>query len=333
MLGLGLASEYAGWWTGRVPVLRDSVTVTSSIPQRFMVSPRYYANMTGSTNNTWASPMFLAASGATLSLDMTGAVNQPKRSVSAITFKIGTNWMTTAPTTGYYNGILLYDVMNNNGTDNYYSVGIVKNNNTYLLSPSTQFQGISLTPTQLDSYRNRWLTLICATSDSTSTFANWTGTGTNTYNWASRMVLYDVENNTVLRTSDQYAYAAVGTVDLTQTWTLGYLTSSYYLNHFVFYDNPSLYYRYDSNVASTWYAIGETFDPSVYYSQLAGSGVGSTVNGVRAWTVFGSNGAGTASGDTRTQLIGTWGNTRMPSANAILLRGGSSETLPVYTSF
>ena len=332
MLGMARASEYAGWWTRGSPILQTSLTVTSTVAQPFLISPRYYADMSGSTDNTNTSPVFVYPSGATTTMDMTGVPNQPKRTVSAMTFRVGTNWMTTAPTTGNTDGLVWFNNMNNAGTDSFYSCGISLLNNVYQFRPSSFGTAITMSPSTFSTYRNRWLGLVCATSDSTSTFANWTGTGTNTYSWAQRSVLYDLENRTVIATADSYATQAVGTVDLTQAWNFGFATGTYYSNMFFNLTNPSTYYRYDCQIASGWHCMGETMDPAVYATQMLGSGISATVNGVRAWGLWASDGAGTTSGNQTTELIGNWDGARMPSSNVVVARN-AGQILPVFTSF
>jgi len=335
MLGLAKASEYAGWWNqNQAVVLRDEVTVTSTVPQRFMVAPRYYADMTGSTDNTSQSAVSMVSATGTTAIDMSGVPNQPKRSVTAVTMRVGSNWMTTAPTTGFASGGTWYNVLSNSSSESYFGAGISLNNNVYQIgAPTGLFPALTLTPSQLNTYRNRWLGIIVASSDSTSTFTNWSGTGTNTYNWASRTMLVDIENNTIVSRLDAYATSAVpSSIDLTQTYNLGYNSGTYWVNPFYYTNGTNQYYRYDCNVASAWFTIGETMDPLSTYPQLLGSGVGGSANGSRAWVVGGSNGVGTTVGTTLQQDIGTWGNSRMPDAR-IFLAWNTGETPSVFTSF
>jgi len=338
MLGLGRASQYAGWWNQNQAVtLKTSLTVSSTIAQPFLVSPRYYVDMNGSASNA----QVYAKSPGGGSFDMTGVVNQPKRSVQAMTFQIGTNWMVSASTSGFVAGNQSYNIMSNNGTESYYSIQINKLNGAYQFT-TNGFLGLSLSAAALSSYRNRWLTAIICTSDSTSDFANWTGTGANTYSWASRVVLYDILSDTVIATADTYATQAVGTVDLTQTWTFGYASSSYFVNNFINFSNLTLYDTDEFLISQQWFAIGETLDPGVYYSELAGNAVNSTVDGVRAWLNINSNSVGTVILDGNLNDygyyvdIGTWGGARQPSDSQYEIHGNYNQVppdSPVFVSF
>lgn len=336
MLGLARAAQYAGWGQ-RAPSMRDTVTVTSLVAQPFVVAPRYYADFNGAASNS-ISYVYSPSEGA---FNMTGVVNQPKRSVQSITFQVGTDWMVSAPTTGYESGAQTYNIMGNNGTENYYSIQINKNNNLYTFQTNA-FNGMTLTPTQFSSLRGRWLTAIISTSDSTSDFANWAGTGSNTYSWASRTVLYDILADSVVASADTYAYQAVGTVDLTQTWTLGYNSSSYYVNPFIVFNDLTQYDRDQYLTAGNWFAIGQTLDPLVYYRELSGSAVNSTVGGVQAWMNTASNDVGTVILDGNLNdygyevEIGTWGGARQPADTIWQLHGNYNATPPlppVFVSF
>lgn len=338
MLGLARASEYAGWWNQNGPlILRDTVTVTSRQLQPFVVTPRYYADFNGSGSNSTS----FVYSTTQAAFDTTGVVNQPKRSVIALTFQVGTDWMVSAPTTGFYTGAAPYVVMGNNGTEVYYSSQLNKSSNFYQIT-TNGFQGLNLTPAQLSPYRNRWLAAIVSTSDSTSDFADWSGTGANTYNWCSRVVLYDIAADTVVASADTYANSAVGTVDLTQTWTMGYASSSYYVNPFTNFDNITLYDRDQYLESSRWFTIGQTLDPGVYYRQLAGNSIGSTVGGVQAWINASSDSVGTVILDGNLDDygydvdIGTWGGARQPSDSIWQIHGtynGAPPLPPVFVSF
>jgi hypothetical protein len=173
------------------------------------------------------------------------------------------------------------------------------------------------------NYRNKWLTAIYSTSDTSADFANWAG-GTDTpgQSWAARCRLYETETMTPIvgtysNLGDGWLFDTTGNApDLTQAWNLN--AGTYTLGPFVgFGGDSTLYYRTDIQVMSVWYTIGNMVDTgdTQYSNQLAGSAFSKTVNGIKPWVAFAFHGAGTAlvnSGETwgYSNPVYTWG--RMP---------------------
>jgi hypothetical protein len=146
-------------------------------------------------------------------------------------------------------------------------------------------------------YRNKWLTLICSSSDDPAAdFSGWNqGTDPFGNGWGTRSYLVNAQTAEVLNTADTWNYGSAGTLDLTQTWTLGFGSSSYTLNQFTSLGNtdPSVDDRNQINFISYWYAVGSSFDPADYYTEFTGTGIAGTVGGVQAWLTWTAGTAGT----------------------------------------
>jgi hypothetical protein len=295
MLGLARASEYAGWWSGGALVIADNTTTTTSLFGSLLTRPSYYTSWTGVTYPNSAG-VSLVPSGST-TIDTTGIGTEAKRSLASLTFRVGQDWMTTAPTTDFYQGFFVAHSLQNDTVNTFRSVAVNKNNNQYLLTNGAGGD-ITIPAATFDAdYRDRWLTYIVATSDTpTTTFAGWTGGATDPLGngWGSRALLVDTITGDILGTRDAWNYSSAGTVDLTQTWTWGFDTSTYYDNHFLFFGGDiGQYNRADHNMISNWFAIGSTADPAVYYTQLTGTAISGTVAGIKSWSNWTFSEAGT----------------------------------------
>lgn len=344
------AAQYAGWWnqggSNRIGSITDTTTTATSIGTNFLVRPSYYASWAGVTWAGSAGDSYVTSGSTTI--DTTGVGLNGKKCVLATTFRVGTNWMTTAPTdSGFYVGYGVYNVTNSNGTQSYRQTNSYKSNNIYGFSTGDG-GNINIPAATFDaSYRNKWLTYLAATSDNpTVDFANWTGGSTDTfgYGWGTRAYLINAETGTVIDTGDGWNYGAANSPDLAQYWTWGDGTSSYTLNHFIYYQNDiSLYYRNDVTFLSHWYGLGSSLDPGATWPYFYGTGIPATVAGVKAWNrwIFGSagtvltNGSGIDYGYT-IPIGGTAMGSRAP-ANTVLriqadVSATSAQTIPTFIS-
>jgi hypothetical protein len=304
MLGLGRASEYAGWWSSQSPVWA-SMTTTALAETPNHISPRYYSDFSAATTVGTGGTAGIASitSGSTV-IDLTSlGSTEGKRQTHALTFKVGSNWVPT-PQSSYTRAFGNYQQFYQSGVQtNYYTYGGSQSGNYIFGFTIDQFLPITLTSTQMNTYRNKWLGLVCSTSDSTSSFANWTGTGSNTYNFCCRTYLIDLETNTVISTLDNYAYASKPAIDLTQTWYASSAGSpTYYNDRILLLGTATTLTSGDTDfkMLSDWMCIGSTLDPSVWWPYLVGDGIGDTVNNVRAWSTSRYTGSGTA-------VVGTYG--------------------------
>jgi hypothetical protein len=319
LLGASRTALLAGW-SGVPGQARSTMPVTSDLvpaAPNFVVTPRYYLDFTTSDANAslaWYSPTNAA-------MDMTGTGTTARKGVWCTMFRVGNNWGTGAP-----NGTSLwgyFTLFSNNGTNVFLPQRAQATTTGYQFGFNSAL--VVRTTAQMATLRNRWLAVISATSDTTADFANWTGTGANPFGWCIRTYLVDVQANTVIGTADAYASfdPGIGSIDLSQTWTLGFESSAYYINEFTFFESAATTYsRNDIQFAQNWMTIGNTWDPAQDWSSAATNSPSPTIGGVRAWFMnlqFNST--------PENQTVGSLG-ARQPSDYSVITANGVS-----YQSF
>lgn len=357
LLGISRTADLAGWNAGgnQTSSLAITVPVTTSYSNSF-VSGRYYQDYTGITMTTQGNVNNEDRAWDTTGsydFDQTGITNSPKLAVKAITFELGSTWgnYSTWPVFGipYQSNGTFY--LNNGATvAGSYAIGI----QTTSTAGTVAFQGIlnlrgvatnapTLTVSQIQStYANRWLGLVSATSDTSSTFANWTGGSLTARNWCQRTILVDIASQTIIAQSDEVA-AATGGFDQ----NVDFATDQYTL----FGSGQPKYFRWNSYIndgttgisagpwskISDWLTVGNTFDPVTYWPYITGETPQSTVNSVQAWCS--SNGSTTAG--TSVTYSGSPGyrvnlsnSTRQPAGvYEYIVNPYSTTPAPVYTAF
>lgn len=296
MLGLARASQWAGWWAEQGSnldaTIADVTSTATDNDRTFLVRPSYYAAWTGVTEDTGTNGRMELASGSA-AFDMTSIGTNDKRLAQSVTFRVGTDWMVSASGsfTDAWSWSMGYD---NNGSFTDRSMNAYKTGSNYGFG-SGQGGVVQIAHATFDaSYRNTWLTyMACMSPDPTADFADWTGGSTDTpgYGWGTRARLINAETGTLISTTDAWNSAAAGTIDLTQAWELN--ASSYSFGCSVGSADISLYDRDQMEFISVWHAIGSSFDPAVYSDEFFGTGIASTVAGVRSWVQWTASSAGT----------------------------------------
>ena len=341
LLGIARTADLAGWTAfpgaNLVASISDT-TATTTTGGGIVLRPTYYADFS-TTGATQQAQTFAFANSAT-AIDMTGTGTNAKKQIFALTFRVGDDWMTTAPSTytSAYSQFVLFD---NAGTQSFRSITLAQEPGAanYVFGTANNVN-VYVNKTLFDAnYRNKWLTCIYSTSDTSADFANWAG-GTDPYGnaWAGRVRLYETETMTPIASvysdlGDGWLSNATGSVpDLTQSWDLS--AGTYNFNPFGFFNGDStLYYRTDLEVMSVWYTIGSMVDTgdTQYSNQLAGSAFSTTVNSIKPWIAYAFHGAGTAqinAGDiwAYTNPVATW--SRMP-ASVVQIGVGFGTPTPV----
>ena len=358
LLGISRTADLAGWNTGsnQVSSLAVSVPVTTDLSQAY-VGGYYYqdfagitANSTSSYSTEWNSWDGFGSG----SFDQSGLTNAPKLSVKAVTFKLGTGWgnYTTWNSLGRVNEFNS-SWRNNTGTT-YGSCGFVIQ--TSLTTGTVNFNGtlwyrgvvlgsmpIAVSTIQ-STYANRWLAFVTATSDTTSTFANWTGGTITARNWCERNILVDIASQTIIGQVDQVAPATGGsdnTMDFA-TQAYGLDTGTYQFISQALVQPPGTpsdtfnstpYYK-----LSDWITVGNTFDPVTYWPQITGETPQGTVNSVQGWYSTVSTSAGTAdtfgSPGSPAYRINVSAATRQPAnVYQYIINPNGTSPAPVYTPY
>ncbi len=305
MFGLARAAQTASWWGGDAPAKAiTTVSITTADPDFFMVAPRYYADL--SAMDTSGNPFagVTPASGSGQLFDQTGMGTNERLNVQAVTLRMGSSFMNGVPANTFTQGINDYYIFEQLGVANW--------PRNLSLGATSEFAGdrnwsfgfnnvnAFISDSQMNQIRNTWVTVILATSDTSTDFANWQGGTDNTgLGWAGRAQLVNTATNTVIAQTDGWINAsfALG-LDLTQQYTVGFNSSNYFVNSFQYSNDWSLYNRKDVNFASSWFAIGSMFDPSdaVLRSQVMGSAMSASVNGVQPLVWYMGTAGGVSAG-------------------------------------
>lgn len=327
LLGIARTAATAGWAERPGANLTGSiadVTTTATRGGGIVLRPTYSADFS-TTGATQQAQTFVFADSAT-AIDMTGTGTTAKKEIFAMTFRVGTDWMTTAPSV-YTAAYTQFVQFNNAGTQSFRPLTLAQEpGGANYVFGSGSGVNVYVNKAVFDAnYRNKWLTCIYSTSDTSADFADWAG-GTDTYgnSWACRARLYETETMTPIPSvyanqGDGWLFDNTGSVpDLTQSWDLQ--AGTYNFNPFGYFGGDSTaYYRTDLEIMSVWYTVGSMVDiGDVQYSnQLAGSAFSKTVNGIKPWMAWAFHGAGTPltnAGDiwAYTNPVYTWG--RLPPA-------------------
>ena len=200
MLGLGRASQYAGWWSGGPAVV--TMNTVSTLDYAVEQTPSFSWLNTPSTSTTPVqgypgkeagfAPGNISVSDVP---SLTGYNNNNWTQV--ITFAISYPTSGLSPNDGYkYDQ--KFEGSGGNFTGNFAWVLSNTGNRLQINWPGTN--SITLPATNYYDYNDRWLTLVVSFSNTTSSFSNWTGTGTGTYYY--RMLVVDTETGEKIAQAD-----------------------------------------------------------------------------------------------------------------------------------
>jgi len=203
MLGLGRASEYAGWWSGGAIVI--NIPVATSVNQAAYQTPTFsWQTQPGPQNSNQSSPDYFYPSGNYGNVDLTGYtsltgfndrrstmmysiyLNWPPGSPDDFYGQTTFNWNTSSVAAYHYNA---WDIASGQVSVNYGGqVGSGNYNDNVKLDGAYTL------------YTDKWITVIISSAETSSVFTNWTGTGSgNTY---YRIAFYDTELGTLIKKKD-----------------------------------------------------------------------------------------------------------------------------------
>lgn len=354
LLGISRTADLAGWGSlDQSTGLNISVPVTANFSGAY-VDGYYYQDFSGITTTTgatvsseWNTWDFTGSA----AFDQTSLTNSPKLMVKAVTFKLGSGWGNyTTWNAGRVNAH--YSRWTDNTSTNIGAGAFVINPGP--TTDSLTFNGtlwergvtatvISTTVSNIqNNYLDRWLAFVSATSDTTSTFANWTGGSLTSRNWCERSILVDIASQTIIGQADAVALATGG-FDNNQNFS----TQAYEI------DNGSYQFKsqgviqdagnYSSTFNATpyyklsdWITVGNTFDPIDYWQQITGETPQAVVDGYTAWFISSSTSAGTSTtylGSPAYQ-ISVSAATRQPAGvYQYIMNPYGTTPAPVYTSY
>lgn len=299
LLGIARTAALAGWGTVP-PSARTTVTTTTANSAAFPTTPRNYIDNPAVFGT--GTLISLVPPTVSAAFDQTGITTNGKQCTWAWTIQYGTNYLTTAPSDGTSRGAVYYDRFNISGTSYFPNMGTVVTNGAYsFIANQTSTGQNSVTFNNFNSLRNTWLGIVISVSDTSTSFANWTGgLGTN----YQRLVISNIATGAVLQQTDTAFSGTLYDRQLTNQyyWDPAY-AATYNYQPFWFPQGVASpftfdqYYMSDFNLASQWINWGVALDPAVYYASLTGSAVNTTVGSQQAWFAYNSdNGSNTANG-------------------------------------
>ena len=265
MLGLGRASQYAGWWSGGPA----QVTMKSVTSLNYKVEQTPSFSWLGVPDSSTGPVQGAPGRTAIFSAGNVNAAN-----VASQTGYNNYNWtqvMTFAisyPTTGLVsNDGYKYDqkFQGNGGdfTSNFAWVVKYTGNQLTINWPGTP--SILLPATNYYDYNDRWLTLVVSISNDKTNFSNWTG-GTSTGTYYCRMLVVDTNTGAKVAQSDTaQSGRPMGMPDDFASWISnagGNISTtrsdpySYSLNN-----GSSAYPQEYLRIAGYWVSFGTMFDP------------------------------------------------------------------------
>jgi hypothetical protein len=251
MLGIGRASQYAGWWGGPPRVIFYAESALSYTNRQ---TPSY--SLLCDTENL---PYNTVASGE---IDLTGYSSLTGFNNGKLT-TINTfrpQWPDPIVSTTDFVGVNFFNELKQGGTTYFLNptVGLTNPGNSvvYIQSPTAQQFITGLTPSVIN---NRWLTLVTSVSNSQSDYVNWTGTGTATS--YVRVCLFDAETGELLYRGDQPANTSLPTVssmpDTIPTSQTG--DNNLFSGGFGSGTSETTFYRF--RFSNHWFCAGTMFDP------------------------------------------------------------------------
>lgn len=265
MLGLGRASQYAGWWSNRPPsVTMNSVSTLSYAVEQ---TPSFSWLNTPSTSTT---PPGVVGAEAGFAYGNINAANVSSLTnyntynltyvfTFAIDYPVG-----IAANDGYkYDQKFVGD--DGDFTSNFAWVrGYSGGDELQINIPSTQ--GIALPAASYTDYNGRWLTFVASCSSDKSAFTNWTGSS-STGDYYSRVYVVDTETGEQIALSDGVMSAGdrMGYPSDLATWITnagGNISTNRSDSYSYSLGFASGGYPDDSlKIAGIWISLGTMFDP------------------------------------------------------------------------
>lgn len=296
MLGLGRASQYAGWWSGDQPLVVNIDApglVNQSIYQTPAFSYQYGNTATGSANSAE-----LKASG---SFDLTGYSSlsgaNNNRWCMATTFQL--NWPAGLSSGGVDTTFNFFHQANFHINSGLYASGF------WSLNQFTQLRatgGLAITsrietdygiqrivhefPGSYETYNNRWLTCIFSSAETPSVYLNYNSeSGQTTGNYYTRACLYDTQTGELLDTADGRFNPNNGFVPFLSAPNTMPANTSGSNGAFVF----GSYYNGSGTsapirIVNMWGAFGTMFDPgNLPDTSIFTARPNNTIGGAKAW--------------------------------------------------
>ena len=284
MLGLGRASQYAGWWNAGGPVVID-IPVATAVSQAAYQTPVF----------SWNAGIFNTSGG----FQVPGSSGTPALNVSGYDSLSGFNSVkqtfvcTWQPKwdTGLTSAGLQWRFSINNNTTPDYDQGIQASINSGKMRISAGSISGSGGPSDVmdlagvySDYIDDWLTVVWCQSNSSSDYTAWTGTGTGTV--YTRLAVYNTQTGALIKKSDVAqsagAFPDIGSMITNSGGTVGLGSGTYSVE----WDWSQADATYENVLAQSWISLGTMFDPEsvkATNSTWLTTRPSATIGGGKAW--------------------------------------------------
>ena len=266
MLGLGRASEYAGWWnTG---LKKISFTGTSAMTKTVQQSPSYSLTSdqagSGVTFTGVNADTFSGVTVAAGAVNTTGLTGFTGYNASRLTI-VHSFYLPWASGLTSISGSLNVCNLEYTSSSAYYFGQNVQISSGGVLSFSNTSFGSPLTLSgSYTNYTNKWLTFVTSAAETSSVFQNWTGgtQGSNTV--AYRNALYNSLTGQLIASVDFWATPTNLPMPL---GSIGNSVPMFISSASGPYPSLSIVLSNPSNTSTTithgvlWYTLGQMFDP------------------------------------------------------------------------
>ena len=262
MLGLGRASEYAGWWAGKPTV---SITCATTVSQSVYQTPSFSYNDPGRapTRNAGGYTYIDTDSSAQGTIDVSGvtALTGYNRYRSTILASFQLNWASGLANSGSYSRLEQKKIIG--GSPNFPTFAILSTTSGGALQISMWNQ-VTLTGAYT-TWIGKWLTCVSTSAESSSFFTNWTGGTISSGFYAVRTCVYNAEtgekvgqldgqDNSSSIDNSAWITGSGGTITVSDSATYGYR---------VFNNSYDMYGASAQPIRETniWVSFGTAFDP------------------------------------------------------------------------
>ena len=260
MLGIGRASEYAGWWGGGP--LKVAFTSTSTLGTSIYQTPTY--SWLGNFTTGQIDGVSTGSINLTGLSGFTGYNNLRSVRVTHMYFPSSV-WASAAA------GSIVFTPaadLNNAGTQYPYQFqvslftnGAVKNIAIQGIFLSFNGSNSVTLPGAHTQYLDTWITVVAATAETSTVFSSWTGGTAGTDTQATRIAAYNTATGALIVKSDAWRNSTTSS----PAWpTLTSITNPLPLEFgAAWYMNYGLTTKtgYDTRIAGDWVCFGTMFDP------------------------------------------------------------------------
>ena len=256
MLGMGTASQYAGWWSSSGTASVDFET-TSALSYTNFQTPSYslLSGVGGSPAQAWN----IVTSG---NYNLTGytSLTDYNTQRATVVATLYLDWPTSGIPSGAFVGYTVFNELRDNGTSLYYNpvVSLTNTNTQVSISPAPGGSSNLVLDGSYTQYVGRWLTFVLCSSETSASYTNWNldGGSSGAYN---RTAVFDTELGTLLGKRDYRAAWNPGLSSFPTTTPADFSgTYGLYSGGNGSGSNPDYYNARFSNL---WTSFGTMFDP------------------------------------------------------------------------